>query len=86
MENVKTRMAHGAIGIYFLTLAASVISLFCSDCWKELPIEIIVIWEKYGFLGIFFQGDVGFWGKNGVWQVNLHGLGKIGKKKTFKNV
>jgi len=60
MENVKTRMAHGAIGIYFLTLAASVISLFCIDCWKGLPIEIIVIWKKHGFLGIFFQGDVGF--------------------------
>jgi len=67
MENVKTRMAHGAIGIYFLTLAASVISLFCSDCWKELPIEIIVIWKKYGFFEVIFQGDVDFWGKNGVW-------------------
>ena len=60
MENVKTRMVHGAIGIYFLTLAASVISLFCSDCWKELPIEIIVIWGKYGFFEVVFQEDVGF--------------------------
>jgi hypothetical protein len=34
----------------------------------------------------FFQGDVGFWGKNGAWWVNLLSLGKIGKKKTFKNV
>jgi hypothetical protein len=31
-------------------------------------------------------GDVGFWGKNGVWWVSLQGLGEIGKKKTFKNV
>jgi len=27
-----------------------------------------------------------FGGKNGVWWVNLLSLGKIGKKKTFKNV
>ncbi len=66
MENVKTRMAHGAIGIYFLTLAASVISLFCSDCWKLLPIEIIVIWKKYGFLGIFFRGMLVFEVKMGL--------------------
>ncbi len=39
-----------------------------------------------GFWGDFFQGDVGFWGKNGVWWVKLQGLGKPGKKKTFKNV
>ena len=33
--------------------------------------------------------DVGFWGKNGGWQVNLRGLGKPGEKKrskTFENV
>jgi len=29
---------------------------------------------------------VGFWPKNRDWQVNLRGLGRIGKKKTFKNV
>jgi len=29
-------------------------------CREELAIEIIVIWKKYGFLGVFFQGDVGF--------------------------
>jgi hypothetical protein len=39
-----------------------------------------------GFFGVIFQEDVGFWGKNGAWWVNLCGLGKIGKKKTFKNV
>jgi hypothetical protein len=38
-----------------------------------------------GFLG-FFRGDVGFWGKNGAWWVNLQALGKPGKEKTFKNV
>jgi len=27
-----------------------------------------------------------FGGKNGAWWVNLLSLGKIGKKKTFKNV
>ena len=32
MEYVETRMAHGAIGIYFLTFVAVVISLFCSSC------------------------------------------------------
>ena len=39
-----------------------------------------------GFFEVIFQGDVDFWGKNGVWQVKLQGLGKAGKKKTFKNV
>ena len=39
-----------------------------------------------GFWGLFLWGDVGFWVKNGAWQVNLQGLGKIGKAKTFKNV
>jgi hypothetical protein len=42
--------------------------------------------EKWGFLSFFQGGDVGFWGKNGAWWVNLLSLGKIGKKKTFKNV
>ena len=37
-------------------------------------------------MGVIFRGDVGFWGKNGAWRVNLQGLGKIGKKKTFENV
>jgi hypothetical protein len=39
-----------------------------------------------GFFEVVFRGDVGFWGKNGVWWVKLQGLGKAGKKKTFKNV
>jgi len=39
-----------------------------------------------GFFEVIFRGDVGFWGKNGVWWVNLLNLGKIGKKKTFKNI
>ena len=39
-----------------------------------------------GFFKVFFEGDVGFWSKNGAWWVNLLGLGEIGKKKTFKNV
>jgi len=39
-----------------------------------------------GFFGEFFRGDVGFWVKNGDWGVSLRGLGKVGKKKTFKNV
>jgi hypothetical protein len=39
-----------------------------------------------GFFEVIFQGDVGFWGKNGAWWVNLQGLGRIGKKKTFENV
>ncbi len=39
-----------------------------------------------GFFEVIFRGDVGFWGKNGAWQVNLLSLGKIGKKKAFKNV
>jgi len=39
-----------------------------------------------GFFWGFFWGDVGFWGRNGVWWVNMQGLGKMGKKKTFKNV
>ena len=37
-ENVKTRMIHGAIGIYFLTLAAVIISLLCSSCEASLPV------------------------------------------------
>ncbi|MHC4437171.1 MAG: M14 family metallopeptidase [Planctomycetota bacterium] len=37
-ENVKTRMVHEAIGIYFLTLAAVVISLLCSSCQASLPV------------------------------------------------
>jgi len=41
---------------------------------------------KSGFFKVFFEGDVGFWGKNGAWWVNLLSLGKIDKKKTFKNV
>jgi hypothetical protein len=44
----------------------------------KLETENIVIWKKYGFFGDFFQGDVGFWGKNGVWWVNLLSLGKGG--------
>ncbi len=38
------------------------------------------------FFEFFLGGDVDFWGKNGAWWVNLQGLGKPGKKKTFKNV
>jgi len=45
-----------------------------------------VIWEKYGFFWGFFQGDVDFWGKNEGGGVKLQQLGRIGKKKTFKNV
>jgi len=37
MEYVKTKMAHGAISIYFLTLIAAVISLFCSSCEASVP-------------------------------------------------
>jgi hypothetical protein len=39
-------------------------------------------------LGILLKksGLRGFWAKNGGCGVNLQGLGKIGKKKTFKNV
>ena len=37
MEYMKTKMAHGAIGIYFLTLVAAVISLFCSSCEASVP-------------------------------------------------
>jgi hypothetical protein len=41
-------------------------------------------------LGVIFgsdlEVDVGFWVKNGGGQVNLKGLGRIGKKKVFKNV
>jgi len=39
---------------------------------------------KSGFFKVFFEGDVGFWGKNGAWWVNLLSLGKIGKAKTFR--
>jgi len=35
---------------------------------------------------LFFEGNVGFWGKNGGGFVSLWGLGEIGKKKTLKNV
>jgi len=45
-----------------------------------------VIWRKIGFFGLFYGGNVGFWGKNGGWFVNLWSLGKIGKKKAFENV
>ena len=45
-------------------------------------VKVFRIWVFWGF----FRGDVGFWGKNGVWWVNLLSLGEIGKKKTFKNV
>ncbi len=38
-----------------------------------------------GFFEVFFRGNVGFGGKNGGWFVKLWVLGKIGKKKTFKN-
>ena len=41
---------------------------------------------KSGFFEVFFEGDVCFWGKNGVWWVSLWGLGKIGKAETFENV
>jgi len=37
-ENVKTRMVHRAIGIYFLTLASVVISLLCSSCEASVPV------------------------------------------------
>jgi len=37
-------------------------------------------------LGVNFGGHVGFWFKNEDQGVNLHCLGRIGKKKTFKNV
>jgi len=36
-------------------------------------------------LGVIFGEDVGFWVKNGGWQVGLRGLGKIGKENLFKN-
>ena len=36
--NAKTRMVHCAIRIYFLTLVAAVISLFCSRCEASVPI------------------------------------------------
>ena len=35
---------------------------------------------------MFFGGNIGFWAENGGGGVNLWGLGKIGKKKTLKNV
>ncbi|MHC4193668.1 MAG: M14 family zinc carboxypeptidase [Planctomycetota bacterium] len=37
-ENVKTRADHSTIGIYFLTLAAAIISLFCSSCEAGVPV------------------------------------------------
>jgi len=40
---------------------------------------------KSGFFEVFFEGDVCFWGKNGVWWVSLWDLGKIGKAETFEN-
>jgi len=46
-------------------------------------------YRKMGKLRVNFGGNIGFWGKNGVWWVNLLSLGKIGKKKrskTFENV
>jgi len=51
-----------------------------------LGTEIIRNFRKMEFFEFFLGGDIGFWGKNGVWWVNLQGLGKLGKKKTFKNV
>ena len=41
---------------------------------------------KLGFFKVFYEGDVGFWSKNGTLWVNLQGLGKIGKAETFENV
>jgi len=40
---------------------------------------------KLGFFEFFFEWIWVFGGKNGVWQVNLRGFGKVGKKKTCKN-
>jgi hypothetical protein len=51
-----------------------------------LRTENIQIWGEIGVFSRFFRGDVCFWAKNGGWWVNLQGLGKTGKKKTFKNV
>jgi len=39
-----------------------------------------------GKLGVNFGGHVGFWVKNKDQGVNLQGLGRIGRKKPFKNV
>jgi len=37
-------------------------------------------------LTLFFERNDGLSGKNGGWFVKLWGLGKMGKKKTLKNV
>jgi hypothetical protein len=37
-------------------------------------------------LGVNFGGHLGFWVKNKDQGVNLQGLGRIGREKTFKNV
>ncbi|KPL23937.1 MAG: hypothetical protein AMJ75_04985 [Phycisphaerae bacterium SM1_79] len=37
-ENVKTRMDHARVGIYFLASAAAIISLFCSSCEAGVPV------------------------------------------------
>jgi len=52
----------------------------------EFRTGIIQNCEKTGKLGVNFGGNIGFWVKNGDWWVKLQGLGKPGKKKTFKNV
>jgi hypothetical protein len=43
-------------------------------------------YRKMGKLRVIFGGNIGFWVKNGDWGVKLQRLGKVGKKKTFKNV
>jgi len=53
---------------------------------ENWELKLSGILEKWGFLSFFWVGMLVFGGKNGVWWVNLHGLGKPGKKKTFKNV
>ncbi|MHC4068134.1 MAG: M14 family zinc carboxypeptidase [Planctomycetota bacterium] len=46
-ENLKTRMDHGAMGIYFLTLGVAVISLFCFSC--EASVSERPFFEKADF-------------------------------------
>jgi len=53
---------------------------------KNWELKLSRIIKKAGKLGVNFGGHVGFWVKNEDQGVNLQGLGRIGRKKTFKNV
>jgi len=53
---------------------------------KNWELKLSRIMKKTGKLGVNFGGHVGFWVKNKDHGVNLQGLGRMGKIKTFKNV